>query len=101
MAKLFCLTGTVAIMLLTSCSTSNSPQTDLEKPSASVQGTGSPSEPDESGDQVTTTDPLSVPRFDIREKSQLYPYRSDSPYASVVRDCALIEDYNVACTLPA
>ena len=47
------------------------------------------------------SDTLMVPRLDIRETSQLYPYRSDSPYASVLRECALIEDYNRACALDA
>jgi hypothetical protein len=40
-----------------------------------------------------------VPRLDIRETSQLYPYRSDSPYASMLNECALVEDYSLACTL--
>lgn len=81
----------VVIFLLSSCSSSDSPliatggDTDEEL-------TTTP-EPD------TTIDPLMVPRLDVRETSQLYPYRPDSPYASVLRVCASVEDYNLACTL--
>lgn len=69
--NLFRLTWLVTILLLSSCSSSNPP----------------------------TVDPLAVPRLDIRATSQLYPYRSDSPYASVLSECALVEDYTQACTL--
>jgi hypothetical protein len=64
-------TWLVAIVLLSSCGSSDSPPID----------------------------PLMVPRLDVREKSQLYSYRSDSPYAAVLNECALIEDYKLACTL--
>lgn len=69
--NLFRLTWLVTVLLLSSCSSSN----------------------------PSTADPLIVPRLDIRETSELYPYRPDSPYASVLNECALVEDFTQACTL--
>lgn len=40
-----------------------------------------------------------LPRADIRELDQLYPYRSDSPYAAVLKGCALAQSTTDACTL--
>lgn len=53
-----------------------------------VQGTEPP--PDENG---------RLPRVDIRGLDQLYPYRSDSPYADILKECALATDDAEACTL--
>ncbi|MGQ7847958.1 hypothetical protein ACUNV4_25915 [Granulosicoccus sp. 3-233] len=40
-----------------------------------------------------------VARADVRDTDQLYAYRTDSPYASVLRDCALVDRSSDACTL--
>lgn len=40
-----------------------------------------------------------LPRSDIRELDQLYPYRRNSPYASVLKVCALATTTSEACTL--
>jgi hypothetical protein len=76
----------VVIVLLSSCSSSESPL---------IATNGDTDAPDPNA----TIDPLMVPRLDVRDSSQLYPYRSDSPYASVLRACASVEDFNQACTL--
>lgn len=44
-------------------------------------------------------DPENLPRFDIKDVNQLKPYRPDSPYAAVLRDCALAPSVTDACTL--
>lgn len=66
-----CMLWLLAVLMLSSCGSSSSP----------------------------SVDPLMVPRLDIRGENQLQPYRADSPYASVLRQCALVEDYRQACTL--
>ena len=40
-----------------------------------------------------------VARSDIRDTDQLYAYRPDSPYADVLRDCALVDRSQDACSL--
>jgi len=40
-----------------------------------------------------------VQRQDIREDDELFAYRSTSPHANVLKDCALIESADDACTL--
>lgn len=87
MTKLSRLTGVVFMLLLASCNSSNTPSSDSDGPTDSDAGSG------------TVTDPLMVPRLDVREKSQLFAYRQDSPYAAVLRRCASVEDYTLACTL--
>lgn len=48
---------------------------------------------------VDPTEPEEVARFDIRDTDQLYAYKQDSPYADVLKDCALVEEVEDACTL--
>jgi len=40
-----------------------------------------------------------VQRQDVREADELFAYRPGSPYASVLKDCALIDSVDKACTL--
>ena len=40
-----------------------------------------------------------VARADLKGTDQLYAYQSDSPYAAVLKDCALVERSADACTL--
>jgi hypothetical protein len=93
------LTWLVAVVLLSACSSSNAPHADADGQAVATNG-GEIETPTDPGPGVgATPDPLAVPRLDIRETSQLYPYRSDSPYANVLNECAVVEDHNLACTL--
>lgn len=38
-------------------------------------------------------------RVDVRDTGDLFPYREDSPYAPVLKSCALAETYESSCTL--
>ena len=59
-----------------------------------------PDEPfgDDPEEGQTVNDEL-VARSDIRGTDQLYAYRPDSPYATVLRDCALVDRSDDACSL--
>lgn len=51
------------------------------------------------GDSVPSEDSLpELPRVDVRDVEQLYPYRPGSPYAQVLKSCAL-SDADSACSL--
>lgn len=58
------------------------------------------------GDQPTTPsigedDPPIIERADVRDTDALYAYRTDSPYAQVLRACALADTLEESCTLDA
>lgn len=60
------------------------------------------SSPDNTSAQTTelvTTDPSILPRVDVRELDTVYPYRSESPYAAILRQCALVKNPELACSL--
>lgn len=40
-----------------------------------------------------------LPRVDVRGTNELYVYRADSPYADVLKECALVEVAAAACRL--
>lgn len=44
-------------------------------------------------------DPDVLARNDIRDVDELYAYRPDSPYAGILKKCALIDTSDKACTL--
>ncbi|ASJ72082.1 hypothetical protein [Granulosicoccus antarcticus] len=46
-------------------------------------------------------DPDVLARNDIRDVDELAVYRTDSPYASLIKECALVETADEACTLEA
>ena len=57
-------------------------------------GSGDPSQ--------ATTDPDAPPvvsRVDVRAEDSLYPYRQDSPYAAVLKQCSLATTVDASCTL--
>jgi hypothetical protein len=93
------LTLLVAVVLLSSCNSSNAPQVDPDGQAVPTSGSEAETPTDPGPSLGATPDPLAVPRLDIRETSQLYPYRSDSPYVNVLNECAAVEDYKLACTL--
>ena len=44
-------------------------------------------------------DPDILPRHDVREITEIYPYRPNSPYASVLAQCTQVENSDNACNL--
>ncbi|NND92197.1 MAG: hypothetical protein HKN42_15155 [Granulosicoccus sp.] len=54
--------------------------------------------PDNDDPAATPAEDL-VARSDVRGLDRLYAYRQDSPYATVLRQCALIESSDDACSL--
>lgn len=44
-------------------------------------------------------DPNVLARNDIRDVDELFVYRPDSPYAALIKECALVETADEACTL--
>lgn len=44
-------------------------------------------------------DPDILARNDVRDIDELFVYRPDSPYATVIKECALVESSDEACTL--
>lgn len=73
------------ILLLASCSSSDLEFIDPENTTENTTG--------------DATDALMLPRLDVREITEITPYRANSPYASVLRECALVENLELACTL--
>ncbi|ASJ71391.1 hypothetical protein [Granulosicoccus antarcticus] len=68
---------------------------------ATLTGCGGSSGEPPAGTQPLIPDDDSdvVVRSDIRDVDKLFVYRSDSPYAPVLKECALIDEINDGCTL--
>jgi len=87
MKKLYRFSWLVVVSILASCSSSDS---DSINKANSI---------DTESSIEASTDPLMLPRLDVREINEITPYRVGSPYASVLRNCALVKDLELACTL--
>ena len=78
------------LFFIASCSSSDLVFVDSDNPIGNAT---------EGSAQENITDPSILPRADVRDISEIYPYRPNSPYATVLRECALVAQPENACTL--